>query len=215
MPRRSCGRSLADYIAKVPISANMVREMISEVIEFTRCYVVWRELVQPKNRPAREEHPDFLLTITNSLVQGFCVGTHQLFDRDTRTKSLPRLIEELRASHSSLVQGLQAAIQAQRPVLDKISRIHCNVYAHRNRSQDPQAVFKAAGLTPRQMNAIVLLAQEVVSALADATGVEKKDDVEAQFRSHETWVLNDTRQVVRALESPAEDVELGEDTARV
>jgi hypothetical protein len=188
--------------------------MISEVIEFTRSYVAWRELVEPKNRPVREEHPDFFLTVTNSLVQGFCVSTYQLFDRDTRTKSLPHLIEELGSSHTSLVQGLQSAIQTQRPVLDKIFHIRCNVYAHRNRSQDPQAVFKAAGLTPRQMKAVVHLSQNIVSSLADAAGVEKKGDVDAQFRSHEDWVLDDTRQVVLALGRHAEDVELGEDTAR-
>ena len=40
-------------------------------------------------------HPDFLLTITNSMVRGFFVGAYQLFDRNGKTKSLLRLIEEL------------------------------------------------------------------------------------------------------------------------
>src|SRR2546425_9647505 len=66
----------------IPVSA--VREMVSEVIQFNRSYVAWRELVEPQNRPVREDHFDFFLTVINSLVQGFCVSTYQLFDRDTR-----------------------------------------------------------------------------------------------------------------------------------
>ena len=52
--------------------------MVDEVIEFTRAYAVWRELVHKTNTPVRREHPDFLLAVTNALVLSFCVGTLSL-----------------------------------------------------------------------------------------------------------------------------------------
>ena len=181
------------------VSKDAVREMVNEVIEFTRGYVVWRELMGKSNRDVREEHVDFLLTVTNSFVQGFCVSIYQLFDRDSRTKSLQRLIEELRTSDATLAQGLQSKITAQHAALQKLFHIRCNVYAHRNKSQSPEALFTTVGLTPRQMRAVVDLAQDVVSDLAVASGVGAKDELEKQFRFHEQWVLDDTRQVLQAL----------------
>jgi hypothetical protein len=35
------------------VSKSAVREMVSEVIEFTRGYVVWRELMERSNRDVR------------------------------------------------------------------------------------------------------------------------------------------------------------------
>jgi hypothetical protein len=181
------------------VSKSAVREMVSEVIEFTRGYVVWRELMDRGNRDVREEHPDFLLTVTNSFVQGFCVSTYQLFDRDSRTKSLSRLIGDLRSSDAALAQHLQSKITAQQAALQKLFRIRCNVYAHRNRSLGPEALFATVGLTPRQMRAVVDLAQDTVSDLGVASGLGAKDELERQFQSHEQWVLDDTRRVLRAL----------------
>src|SRR5438093_9424767 len=102
------------------ISATVVREMVAEVVEFTRAYAVWRGLMEPSNRDVRQHHPDFLLTVTNCMVQGFCVGTFLLFDRDSRTKSLWRLIEELRLSDPTLAQGLARSIDGRRPELEKV-----------------------------------------------------------------------------------------------
>jgi hypothetical protein len=127
------------------------------------------------------------------------VSTYQLFDRDSRTKSLRRLIEELRSSDATLAQCLQSKVAAQQAALQKLFHIRCNVYAHRNKSQSPEALFATVGLTPRQMRAVVDLAHEVVSDLAVASGLGAKDEIEKQFQSHEQWVSDDIRRVLRAL----------------
>jgi len=185
------------------IPSKIVREMIDEVIEFSRTYAVWQELMQKSNAPIRTEHPDFLLTVTNALVGGFCIGTYQLFDRDSRTKSLRRLIEDVRLSHPSVTQQLESKIAAHKTVLDKIFRLRNNVYGHRNRSQHPRDVYAAVGLTPRMMEGVVCLAQDVVSTLAVTVGVGQKDELEREFSNHKDCVLEDTRRVTHALEKDA------------
>jgi len=182
------------------IPSKTIREMVSEVIEFTRTYAVWRELMQPAKANVRGVHQDFLLTVTNALVLSFCVGTYQLFDRDTRTKSLIGLIEDIRPSDSVLAQKLTARITADKSVIERVSRLRNNVYAHRNKLQHPQDVFGAVKLTPRMMKALVQLAQEVVASLAVAVGTDTKKDLETEFRRHENYVLSDTREVLDALE---------------
>jgi hypothetical protein len=182
------------------IPSRIIREMISEVIEFTRTYAVWQELMQPAKANVRGAHQDFLLTVTNALVLSFCVGVYQLFDRNSQTKSLIRLIEDIRPSDSVLAQKLTARITADKSVIQRVSRLRNTVYAHRNKFQHPQDVFAAVKLTPRMMKSLVQLAQEVVAYLAVAVGTDTKKDLETEFRRHEDYVLSDTREVLHALE---------------
>jgi hypothetical protein len=180
-------------------ASNSIREMVDEVIEFSCSYIVWRELMEPSNVEVRSAHPDFLLTITNSMVRGFFVGAYQLFDWNGKTKSLLRLIEDLRSSNPVLAQHIESTVKAQRHVLDKIFSIRNNVYAHRNRTKRPESMFSAAGITPRMLKIIVDLAQKVVSMLAVAEGVAKKDEMDRKFRDYKDYVLTATRRVVHPL----------------
>jgi len=183
------------------IPGNMAREMVDEVIEFTRSYTIWRELMEKSHSIIRTTHTDFFLTVTNSMVLAFCVGTYQLFDKNSRTKSLCRLIADLRPSDAALAQRLDSQIKGQEPILEILFHIRNNVYGHRNKSKHPRDIFADAKLTPAMMKSVVQLAPEVVSAVAVASGAGKPDDLQMEFRDHERYVLEDTREVLIALQN--------------
>jgi hypothetical protein len=174
--------------------------MVDEVIEFTRNYAVWRELMEAQHSHIRSAYPDLLLTVTNSMVLAFCVGTYQLFDKNPQTKSLCRLIDDIRPSHGTLAQRLESDITAQKQTLNIVFHIRNNVYGHRNKSRDPRDIFANAKLTPRMMKAVVHLAQDVVSSLAVAAGAGDVDELRKEFRRNEAVVLADTRDALSALQ---------------
>lgn len=181
------------------VPKNLAGEMVGEVIEFTRCYTLWRELMDPSNRDARTNHMDFLLTVSISLQMSFCVQAFQLFDKNNKTKSLRRLIEKMRSSNSALANQLAAAINAQEALLAKVFRLRNNVYAHRNDSRHPRDFFADVALTPKQMKEIVELAQNVISDIAAAAGVGKKEVINKGFQEQARFILTDTRDVLRIL----------------
>lgn len=190
----------ANYPLDMGIPGNMVREMTDEVLEFTRTYTVWRELMDPSRFSARINHEDFLLTVQTSLLSPICVRTFQLFDHDPKTKSLRTLIKDVRSSDPQLALELERSIKGQQAVIDKFCRLRHNVYAHRNKQQTPRDVFADVKLTPKMMNGMVQLAQDVVLRLAVFVGVGKEKELQKEFCDHQQRVLADTRAVLDALQ---------------
>lgn len=179
--------------------AKMVREVIDEVIEYSRVYASWRELMHPAQYNARFYHEEFLLTVSISLLSSFCVRTFQLFDKDSRTKSLRTLITDIRQSHPRIAQKLESAISAQQPLLNKMIRLRHNVYAHRNKRLSPHDVFAAVKLTPKEMKLMVQLAQQVISEISDASGTGRESDIKQEFQSHEKRILDGARNALECL----------------
>lgn len=181
-----------------------VREMIERVIELARSYAIWRQLVEQSgfDRFSRviENHEDFFSATTHSLFQGFTVITYQLFERSKDATSLRSLVDALALTDTALAQKVQTDIEGKLPLLKKTYSIRGNVYAHRNKSQPPEAFFAAAGLTSDQMREILDLARDVVSALAESAGVETRTDIEKEIRLREECSRDDTRRIMEVLE---------------
>jgi hypothetical protein len=157
------------------ISSDAVGEMVERTVELSRSYAIWWEF---QNKPNAKryaavfrDHEDFFGAIIHSLLQGFCVIAYQLFERRNDTKSIRSLLDELSLSDSALAAQLKAKVDAQKSLLGKAFSIRGNVYAHRNKAQTPHAVFAAAKLTPKEMKALVHLAQNTVASLAEAAGL--------------------------------------------
>src|SRR5260221_4130649 len=98
-------KGMKTYEEKIP-------ETISDVIEFTWSYAIWWELVNKENfqrySKAREAYPNFFQAMIGSFQQGLCVITHRLFDegKNNKIQSLPKLINHLKSSNSSLARQL-------------------------------------------------------------------------------------------------------------
>jgi hypothetical protein len=189
------------------ISADEVGEMVESVVELSRSYAIWWELQKKPNAKRYattfQDHQDFFGAIIHLLLQGFCVIAYQLFERRNATKSIRSLLDELSLSDSGLAAQLTAKVDAQKSLLGKVFSIRGNVYAHRNKARTPHAVFAAAKLTPKEMKAVLHLAQNTVASLAEAAGLGSKDDVKGDIRRRQAFAILDTRQVMRVLTSAA------------
>ena len=187
------------------ISPDAVGEMVERVVELSRSYAIWWELQKKPSAkryaPTFQGHQDFFGAIIHSLLQGFCVIAYQLFEKRNDTKSVRSLLDELSQSNSVLASQLRAQIDVQKPLLGKVFSIRGNVYAHRNKAQTPHATFAAARLTPKEMKAVVHLAQNMVASLADAAGLGSKADVKRDIRRRQAFAILDTRDVMRVLTS--------------
>lgn len=186
------------------IHASAVREMIERVIELSRSYAIWWTLVNKQNFEKYGEvinnHADFFEATTHSLFQGFSVITYQLFETRRDTTSIPRLIEDLASSDPALAQQLKVAVDAKKPLLGKVFAIRGNVYAHRNKSQTPESVFAAAGLSANEMQTVVAFAQDVVATLGEAAGVDAKVKLAVDIKLREDFSAEDTRLIMEALQ---------------
>lgn len=181
--------------------------MIERVIELSRSYAIWWQLVEKSNRDrfsqVIENHDDFFAATTHSLFQGFTVITYQLFERSKKTTSLRSLVDALALTDPTLAQKLQTNIEAMLPVLNKAFSIRGNVYGHRNKSKSPEAFFAAADLTSNQMREILDLARDVVSALAESANVGAREEIVEEIRLREECSRDDTRFIMEALEKHA------------
>ena len=93
-----------------------VREMVERVIELSRSYAIWWELVEKANFERFSQvignHDDFFAATTHSLFQGFTVITYQLFETRKDTTSLRTLVNSLASTDPALAAKLEAAIQS-------------------------------------------------------------------------------------------------------
>lgn len=187
------------------ISTDAVGEMVERVVELSRSYAIWWELQKKPNAkryaPVLQGHQDFFGAIVHSLLQGFCVIAYQLFEKRKDTKSIRSLVADLSHSDPVLASQLRAQIDVQKTLLGKVFSIRGNVYAHRNKAKTPHATFAAAKLTPKEMKAVVCLAQNMVASLADAAGLGSKADMKGDIRRRQAFAILDTREIMRVLTS--------------
>jgi hypothetical protein len=188
-------------------SDQAIRGMIERVIELSRSYTIWWALVNKENydryKNVIDSHEDYFATIIQSLFQGFSVITYQLFERRKNTTSLPILLEELSATDSALARSLQDEIKQMEPLLGKAFSIRCKIYAHRNKSLAPEAVFNDAKLSPNDMEAIVSLSKKIILSIGEVAGVDTKTELLAEFGCREEFARDDTQLILKVLEKHA------------
>ena len=75
---------------------NELEEMIDVVIKLTWNYTIFRALFEKDDADyeTRKAHPEFFLTMHDSLLCGFCTGTTILFDDEEKATSLWSLIKK-------------------------------------------------------------------------------------------------------------------------
>jgi hypothetical protein len=189
------------------VFADHVREMNERVIELSRSHAIlwvfWDTGNCKRYSKILRDHQDFFDTMASSLFQGFCVITYQLFELGKRgdVKSLPALINYLSSLDRALELEMKAKIDAQRPLLDKFFSFRHKIYAHRDKSKPPWEVFQTQSKTrlKDEMEAVVLLAQNVVCALAEAAGVKAKGELAEAIRLREEYAGGDANRILEAL----------------
>ena len=184
-----------------------VRQMIERVIELTRTYAIWWQIVEKSNLDRYsmviESHEDFFTATTHSLFQGFTIVACQLFEKKENTISLRSLVDVLALTDSTSAQRLETDIKGKWHLIKKVIQIRGNVYAHRNKIRPPETLFSEVGLTSNEMREILDLARDVVSSLAESAGIEPRADIEEKIRRREEYSREDARRIMEALEKHA------------
>jgi hypothetical protein len=182
-----------------------IKEMIEQVRVLTRLHGMWCELFKLPNvhRPAKtiQEHEHFFGTLDHVFRLGFNVTAYQLFERRPNTTSLRTLVEDLKSSDSDRAQKLESLIQAQQKALVKIFTLRCNVDGHRNKGQTPEQTYAKVKLKPSEMQAVLSLAQDVVSSLAEAVGIGDKVTQKRDLCDNEEAIIDDIRQIIGSREA--------------
>jgi hypothetical protein len=145
----------------------------------------------------RSEHPEFFLTIHDSLFCGFCVATEILFEDKEKATSLWTL---MRKSRPEVATGLSEKIRAHEASIEKIEAIRHQVCAHRWRSKTPQEVFAEVHLRVNMMTDIVGLARFAILELVGEISSSRRAELERQQLSDHTIQIvgEDADKVIQA-----------------
>jgi len=177
-------------------------EMIDVVIKLTWSYTIFRALFEKKDadREAREMHPEFFLTMHDSLFCGFCVATALLFEDKGKATSICNLVKEIEVSKPERANRLNERIRANRLAIGELEKIRHQVCAHRWKKKSPQEVFDEVRPRVSMMKDVVDLAKSIISELAEDAGVEKWENMERQQLSKETLqaIADDAGEVMRS-----------------
>jgi hypothetical protein len=173
-------------------------EMIDVVIKLTWSYTIFRALFEDADREAREAHPEFFLTMHDSLFCGFCVATALLFNTKAKATSICNLIKQV--SKPDLAEKLNDKITPRPSPIVKLQKMRNEVCAHRCKTKTAQEVFHEVAPRVSTMKEVVDLAKSIICELAEHAGVKKRENIEEQQFSKETLqqIADDAGQVMRA-----------------
>ena len=185
---------------------NEIDEVKKQVIELGRCYALWWYFLEKSNasRYARVErhYPDFFITIADSLRTSFFVTAYRLFDKRTDVCSLALLVNRVDGSDPALRAMLRGKIAAIEDIIEnKVKVLRHKVFAHRDRSQPPEDWFAEAGISPKEMKAVVRTAQDIISTLV---GAAAKAVLAEELRSYEDAVRCDAHSLMQLLDQYTE-----------
>jgi len=175
-----------------------LQEMVDVVIKLTWNYTVFRALFEKNEADCetRQAHPEFFLTMHDSLFCGFCVATEILFEEKAKATSLWSLIRR-----SKLEKGLSQKIPAlNNSSIKTIEAIRHRVCAHRWQAKSPQDFFAEVWPRVTMMKDIVNLARTVILELVGEVDARRGAELESQQLSETTLqcVADDACRVVRA-----------------
>jgi hypothetical protein len=162
-----------------------LKELIDLVIKLVWNYTIFRAFFEKNDADleTRKAHPEFFLTMHDSLLCGFCTATAILFDNKEKATSLWSLIKQ---SKPETANALAEKIRLNNGYIKKVKTLRHQVFAHRWQSKSPQEVFAEEGLRVNMMTEIVNLVQLIILELAGEIDRNKKEELQKQQLSQST-----------------------------
>jgi len=143
-----------------------------------RCYVhlgLWRLTAGVEGRKQHNEvlndHWEHLRFLEHGQLFTAVVELHSLLDADSATINLPHLVEALEGQTGAQPLLREALIGAQ-PAFRGLRILRNAVYAHRTKKKSYVDVFKAAQITPDQLQELVLTCVKIGNELREKVGLE-------------------------------------------
>jgi hypothetical protein len=125
-------------------------------------------------------HPELFLTLHESLLCAFCVGTALLFDDASKATSIPNLIAQMETLEPQLAKRLRQEIQRNRQSIGAIEQLRHQVYAHRWKKKGPEDVFAEVHPYLRTMSEVVTLARFLLLEITGHVSLQKRENLERQ-----------------------------------
>jgi len=180
-----------------------VDELIDVVIKLTWNYTIFCKLFEKQEgyTEARQGHPEFFVTMHDSLVCSFFVAADLLFCEKKKATSLRNLIRAIEMSKPELAKKLNGKIPTGKgSLIEKIGIMRNQVCAHRWEAKTPREVFAEAAFRLNMMKETVDLARSLICELAEEAGGNRKEKLERQQLSDNTLqcVADDAAHVISA-----------------
>jgi hypothetical protein len=115
-----------------------------------------------RHREVLDDHWEHLRFLEHGQLVTAVVELHSLLDADERTINLPRLLDEVEAQ-AGPQPLIREALAAAQPDFSKVRLLRNSAYAHRTKKKAYAEIFKAAQLTPDQLQGLVLTCINVVN----------------------------------------------------
>jgi len=162
-------------------------EMIDVVTKLVWTFTIFQALFKKKDpgSEVRNAHPQFFLTMHDSLLCSFCVAVEILFEEKEKATSLWSLI---RQSSPQPMNELARKIDVHRSSIKKIEAMRHQVCAHRWKAKSPQQVFIEVQLRFSMMTEIADLARVLILDLVGEMDGNRKTELEQQQLSESALI---------------------------
>jgi hypothetical protein len=117
-----------------------------------------------RHREVLDEHWEHLRFLEHGQLVTAVVELHSLLDANERTINLPRLLDEVEAQAGPQPQ-IREALSVAQPDFSRVRTLRNSAYAHRTKRRAFPDIFKAAQLTPDQLQGLILTGINVANEL--------------------------------------------------
>jgi AbiU2 len=182
-----------------------VLELGQSVVELSRHYAIWFELVDAEKKAAREtvirDHEDFYASTALAHFIAFCATTYQIYDKRSDVKSILGAVADV--NDPDLKRELEVQIQSNWAIIEKIRKLRNKVFGHRDRVLSPDKVFADAQITPEQMGQIIGYAQDQVGKLLEYHGKDTYENFKVEALRRESSAREDAARIFEVLQTHA------------
>src|SRR5258708_148860 len=144
-------------------------EMTDVVIKLVWNYTLFCALFEKQEtyRETREGHPEFFLTMQESLFCSFCISVALLFNDKDKAESLCNLIQHIKTSKPDFAKTLNDKISAKKTVINKIQDIRHQAFAHRYKTKTQKQVWDEMRPRLNMMKDVADLARFIICELVE------------------------------------------------
>lgn len=165
---------------KMKTYENKLDEMIDAVVKLIWNHTMFCKFFEKRDdyTKARQWHPQFFITMWDSLLCTFCVTADLLFCDKVKATSLCNLIKDIQVSKPEIAKRLNEVIDNKRSLIKKVGVLRNQACAHLWAAKTRQAVFAEARMQLNMTKEIAELARLIVSELAEEAGGNRRENLE-------------------------------------
>ena len=156
-----------------PLPLNERLNTVTQIIIRARVFFdIWWFYEGKETRPiiksTWESYDQFCIFDGHANLIAYVVQITSVFDRNRRTMSLARIIEELESSKeipAEALPELKSCLKEAEGICDRVKKLRHNLFAHRSASRAYSEVFKDARLTANELRTLSDISLRIANRL--------------------------------------------------